>query len=298
MGQNKANHPIVWTVKDILQWTTERFTKKNFKTPRLDAEILLSKSLGKDRLYLYLNLDKPLTPGERKRMRNFVKRRLKLEPIAYITEEKEFYSTRFIIHNGVLVPRPETESLIDYSQTILSERKDDQICILDLCSGSGIIGITLRSIFKNSIVFMIEKDNDSIKTSSSNLELTGFLDILLLKADLKHLPVLPVNEFTLIVSNPPYISEHDMQNLSPEIRLYEKNTALYGGCDGCAFLPHIYCIVSNFLKHDGFALIEFPRKQIETAKNKLKDWTGLQFFDNIYDHGKNVQGFAIKHRGK
>lgn len=292
----RSSKESLWTIREILNWTKKKFTQMQFNTPRLDAEILLSKALNKDRIYLYINMDKPLTAQERELMRQFVKRRLKYEPIAYIIGKKEFYSINFNIDNGVLIPRPETESLIEASRKLLSDRLNENINILDLCSGSGVLGITLKSIFPESTVYLIEKNTTAIKNTLKNISDLSLKDIIVLKADIKQLPFKHSGIFSLIISNPPYINKKDMKFLSPEIKLYEDPESLYGGDDGCHYIPYIYDIVKNQLSSNGFCIIEFPYKQFKNAFSILKNWTNLKFYDNILDYGNNIQGFIINLR--
>ncbi len=284
------------TVREILDWTTRAFQQKAFGTPRLDSEILLSMALKKDRLYLYLNLDKPLSEQERNRMRDYVKRRLNNEPVAYITGEKEFYSISFSVLKGVLIPRPETESLIETARQFIQNNAEKRPSILDLCSGSGNIGITLKTLFPDSIVTMVEMDQTAVSNTLLNIKKADSNNVLLLRADIRNLPMDSSAVFDIIISNPPYISSGDMEGLSPQIKLYEKPEALYGGYDGCKFIPHLYATASENLINEGFMIIEFPYKQFDDALMKLKKFAKLEFYDNIRDYGNNIQGFVIKKR--
>ncbi len=286
----------LWTIRKILKWTKESFASKGILTPRLDAEVLLSKAIENDRVYLYLNMDRPLSRLERKRMREFVRRRLNYEPVAYIIGEKEFYSIALSILKGVLIPRPETESLIEISKQLIADLNYQDLFILDLCSGSGNIGISIKSLFPDSIVLMADKDEVAIKNSVINLKRTEKDDIGVIKADIKMMPFRAESKFSLIISNPPYISAYDMDLLSPQIRLYEKPQALYGGVDGCSFIPFLFSIAETNLITGGFMVLEFPYKQFDNALENLKRFTYLEFYDKITDYGNNIQGFIVRKR--
>ena len=255
---------MLWTISSVLKWTIEYFQRLKLDSPRLDAEILLSYALGKSRIYLYSHFDEPLEKLELTSYHEFVDRRSKGEPVAYITGQKEFFTIPFLIENGVLIPRPETEELVAIVTNLLKDR--ESVEILDLCTGSGCIALSILKFLPNSKATAIDLSDKAIEISNKNsarLDLQDRIEIL--KGDLFE-PIDPDKKFDAIVSNPPYIPQKDLENLPIDVKKFEPTLALDGGIDGLDFYRKIANESKNFLAADGFIAVEIGIAQSEKVE--------------------------------
>lgn len=240
------------TVLEILKLATEYLEKFEIENARLNAELLLSDVLNCKRLELYTNFDKPLKEDELQKYREFLKRRAKGEPLQYITGKTNFFGLEFTVSPGVLIPRPETELLVE--EVINAFEKDFPLHILDVCSGSGNIGITLAKHFPRSFVTCVDISEKAIEIGKLNSEKLKVKNISFQLMDI--LNQVPEGEiFDVIVSNPPYVSEKKKETLQKEVRLYE---------------PHIALFVENEM--------EYYKRIVEFSEDLLKDM-GKIFFE-------------------
>jgi release factor glutamine methyltransferase len=214
-----------WTVLKILQWTTDYFRDKGIESPRRDAELLLGSSLGLDRVGLYLHFDRPLEESELTAYRALIVRRAKREPLQYILGETEFWSLSFSVSPAVLIPRPDTEVLVEEALRLVDGGR-----ILDVGTGSGVIAVALARELAEADVVALDISPAALAVAGGNARRNGVdARITFLEGDLAHLPEGP---FDLIVSNPPYIPAADVDGLMPEVRDFEPRQALDGGDDG------------------------------------------------------------------
>ncbi|MBM3298657.1 MAG: peptide chain release factor N(5)-glutamine methyltransferase, partial [Deltaproteobacteria bacterium] len=209
--------PERWTVKQILEWTASYFKNRGIRAPRLDAEVLLAHALGTDRLYLYLNLDIPLLPEERGAYRELVRRRAAREPVAFIVGKKEFWSIPIKVVPGVLIPRPETELLVE---AVIEEiHPIDSPRILEIGTGCGAVAVAVLREQPSARVLATDTNTRALVLTSANAEAAqvqkGSLD--LLASDLFS-AIRGGTEFDVICSNPPYIPSDMVPGLEPEIR--------------------------------------------------------------------------------
>ncbi|MBM2838015.1 MAG: N5-glutamine S-adenosyl-L-methionine-dependent methyltransferase, partial [Deltaproteobacteria bacterium] len=247
-----------WTVLKIIQWTTEYLKGKGIDNPRLDSEVLLAHLLKLDRVGLYLNFDRPLSKDELSSFREIVKRRGSREPLQYITGHQEFWSLDFKVTPDALIPRPETEILVEEalkavrgsefrvesSGPINSKPKtQNSKLILDLCTGSGCIAISLAHELKDAVVHAIDASEAALSIARENAEKNGVRDrVIFLQGDLYEALTSHVSRLTsydIIVSNPPYINNIDIPNIQPEVRDYEPRMAVDGGTEGLDFYKRI-----------------------------------------------------------
>ncbi|MFH1138561.1 MAG: peptide chain release factor N(5)-glutamine methyltransferase [Pseudomonadota bacterium] len=228
---HRPNEP--WTVLRILRWTSGYLAEKGVDSPRLDAEILLADLLGLTRVQLYLNYDRPLVPEELAEYRARVKRRARREPAAYIIGKKEFYSLEFEIGTGVLVPRPETELLVDRALEFVRERHAGEGAILaaDLGTGSGALAVSLAANNPRIRVRAVDISPEALQTAKKNALRLGMDDrIEFFEGDL--LTPLAGLVFHFIIANLPYVPRAAFVDMAPEVREYEPHLALDGGDDG------------------------------------------------------------------
>jgi release factor glutamine methyltransferase len=264
-----------WTVLKVLQWTTEYFRGKGLEQPRADAEVLLAHTLGIGRVQLYLDYDKPLSPEELARFRGFIRRRAAYEPAQYITGKQEFWSLDFEVTPSVLIPRPETEVLVEKALEI---RGDRHCLVLDVGTGSGAIAVALAHERKGIRVIAADKSWSAIEVARRNAVRNAVAEqIFFVVTDLFN-AFEPRPLFDLIVSNPPYVSDTELLDLAPEIANYEPHSALRGGGkSGLALIRKILEEFHDYLKPEGSLLVEIGRGQAEILEEGILAELGGKF---------------------
>jgi release factor glutamine methyltransferase len=263
MSQMTRDDEAAWTILKLLSWTSDYFASRNIETPRTDAEILLAYSLSLRRIDLYVQHEKPLNQEELKRFRALVRRRALREPVAYIIGEKEFWSLALKVTPAVLIPRPETECLVEAALAILSTGGDSvPKRILDLGTGSGAIVLSLATERPRDVFAATDQSDAALSIARENAERHGVDSrIRFLRGDWFD-PIDPGEApFDLIVSNPPYIRRGDLENLQPEICRFEPAAALDGGPEGTECLAHIIALAPRHLRPSGFLLLEIGHDQ-------------------------------------
>ncbi|MCK6596865.1 MAG: peptide chain release factor N(5)-glutamine methyltransferase [Bdellovibrionaceae bacterium] len=268
-------------LKEVLDKTINFFKQKSFETPRLDAELLLAYGLGIERIQLYLKFDQPLKEVELEKLREFVKRRSQGEPLAYIVGEKEFYKSTFKVTPAVLIPRPETETLVELAIEFLgnlSLDKTEDLKVLDLASGSGCIGISLAKEYPQAQIFAVEKSAEAIdilrQNANSILETetqSRFTSLLVDAENSEQILGQIGSSFDLIISNPPYIEKNDPE-LSGEVLKFEPSMALFADERGLYFILSWAKKYFQALKPKGIFLFEIGYKQGEELKSRVNEW--------------------------
>ena len=229
-----------WTIVDILKTTTEYFTQKAIENPRLNAEMLLAHLLDMRRVQLYLEYDRPLADEELNRYRDFVSRRAKNEPLQYITGTAAFMGMDFKVTPHVLIPRPETELLVEKVLALQESLKEPKI--LDIGTGSGIIAVSLARLYPGARLTGVDISSAALKTAAENaaaLLQPGDISPHWMNRDITSAWE-GDNSFDIIVSNPPYIRLDEMETLPPEVREHEPRPALTDEGDGLSFYHRIF----------------------------------------------------------
>ena len=249
----------VWTVLDLLRWTTDHFASRGIDTPRLDAEVLLAYALECDRLSLYLEYEKPVEEPERAQFRELVQRRADERiPVALLTGTREFWSLSFEVTPDVLVPRPETETLV----TAALERLPDaeaELRVLDVGTGSGAVALALASERPKARVVATDISAAALAVAGRNAERLGLADrVVFAEGDL--FEPLAGERFDLVISNPPYIGRGEAESLAPELR-HEPESALYAGADGLEVLRRLVAEASDHLEAGGVLALEIDPRQ-------------------------------------
>lgn len=255
-----------WTIRDLITWTTGHFSKHGISSPRLDAEVLLGYCLGWDRVKLYVNFDKPLLPAELAAYREVVKRRVSREPVAYIIGRKEFYSLSFKVSPAVLIPRPDTELLVETAISLLKDRpaEGNALSICDIGTGSGAILLALGHHCRDATLWGTDISEDALALARENAEQLGLSTrTSFIRADI--LPDWSAGErcFSCIISNPPYIPRADIASLEPEINKFEPRVALDGGDDGLTLYRRIISRSWEFLDENGIICLEIGEEQAD-----------------------------------
>jgi release factor glutamine methyltransferase len=269
---------VTWTTLSVLDWTTQRFTDAGIAAARLEAQLLLAHVLGCSRVQLYTGFDKPLADAELAGYRELIKRRLSGEPVAYLLGEQEFWALPFWVDASVLIPRPDTETLIEVARSIRPEPKT----ILDLCTGSGAIAVSLAKELPGAHVVATEISPEAASTAKRNAERNGVV-VDVRTGDL-FAPVAG-DRFDLICANPPYIASPVLPTLSPEVRR-EPAVALDGGPDGLAFYDRICADAREHLVPGGALVVEHGFDQADAVRTRLVA-AGFERITLVHDLGKN-----------
>ncbi len=259
----------IWTVKKILDWTNQFFTEKQVPEARLSAEWLLADVLSCRRIELYLQFDRILTTDERATFREFVKRRAAREPVQYILGETEFYGYPIKVTPDVLIPRPETELLIDFAIEYFQTNQDIAKLILDIGTGSGCIAIALAKRLAGASVSAVDISEAALAVAKTNAALNA-ADIHFHHADFLKMDNVSNKKFSVIVSNPPYVAEIDWPGVQPEVRNFEPKTALLAGKDGLDFYRQLIPQLKNWLSPNGAVFLEVGYNQAAAVEKMLK----------------------------
>ena len=280
------NAKKVWTIKDVLLWTSEYFKKNDIQSAQLNAEMIIAKVLNCSRMELYLKYDKPLNLIERKEIRNLVKKRATHYPIQYLLGETEFYGYKFLVDEGVMIPRPETEILVDAVISYIKQSNNDQWNILDIGTGTGIIPISIYKYFKNKEINMqflaIDISETALENVRKNIAFHKIKNIQIVKSNLFE-NLTDGMKFDIIISNPPYISAKEMESLQKEIREYEPKTALLGGENGLIYYQNILEKADNFLNQYGKVFFEIGANQKDDME-KIIHHLDYKLIDIIKDY--------------
>ena len=256
---------------------------KEISSCELDSEILLSKVLNCRREDLLINLDNKIEQKKINEFKNLIKRRLAKEPIAYITEKKEFWSKDFYVNKNTLIPRPETEILVEKLVKIFDNRA---ISILDIGVGSGCIIISLLNELKKSTGIGVDISKNALVVAKKNLGQHKLLNKV--KLYRKSFTELHHKKFDLIVSNPPYIDHHKIKNLQEDIKNYEPLIALDGGNDGLDVIKKVIYKARVILKINGILALEIGNGQFKRVKKILKR-NNFRVKENIKDFNNNIR---------
>ncbi len=261
--QNQPGHAETqWTILKLLQWTSSYFESQHVESPRASAEILLAHGLNLRRIDLYLRYDQPLSAAELTHYKALIKKRLNREPVAYITGAAEFWSLPLSVTRDVLIPRPETECLVEAVQKFLAaETAPAPRRILELGTGSGAIVLALASLFPQHRYYASDREPRAVEVARRNARRHAFDGRICFFAGDWLDPVKPAAGFDVIVSNPPYIRSDLIDRLQPEIARYEPRRALDGGRDGFKCIDRIVGAAHRFLKKGGRLYLEIGHDQ-------------------------------------
>jgi release factor glutamine methyltransferase len=256
-----------WTIRKLLTWTTQHFEKREVDAPRLTAEMLLAHVLKTTRVRLYVDIDRPLDKAELTAYRTLIERRLAGEPTQYLTGVREFYNRSFKVDPRVLIPRPETELLVEAALHALP--KDAPGTALDVCTGSGCIAISLAAERPQATVFATDLSPDACTLARENAQALGVAErVTVLHGDL-YAPLPPDARFDVVVSNPPYIASREIPTLSAEVRR-EPHMALDGGPDGLVLIRKVIEGARRVLKPGGLLAMEIGETQGAALKALLQ----------------------------
>jgi release factor glutamine methyltransferase len=300
---------MIWTLMNALQWSADFLKTKGSETPRVDAEWLLSSVLGFQRVELYTNFDRPLNDVEREKYRNFIRRRALGEPVAYILGEKAFAGLDFQVSPSVLIPRPETELLVEHVtraiQSALSEDPNRKIRILDAGTGSGCVAISVAKWWLEKVVptgqtssgasllvdaWDVSEDALAVAATNSRRHGTGDL-VRFIKSDmLDPDSYSKADSWDFIVSNPPYIGDAEFSQLSPGVKDFEPRLALWGYPDGLYFYQQLAQFARRSMAEQGKLFLEIGCQQGDSVKRLLESngWASVRVELDYARHPRNV----------
>jgi release factor glutamine methyltransferase len=273
------------TVLESINLSAQYLTQKGIESSRINAELLLADILDCKRLDLYLSFDKPLGNQEIEKYRDYIKRRGNFEPLQYITGKVDFYGIELKVNSSVLIPRPETELLVENILKVLS--RDKESTILDIGCGSGNITIALAVNLASSKFISTDCSDEALKVAKENAEKYSVAGNIkfekhnILKEDLNNFP-----QFDIIVSNPPYVSREDFKSVQKEIRDYEPRSAVTDDSDGYTFFREITRKSFKKIKAGGKLFFEVAEGQSEGVteimkKNNFKNISVIKDYQNI-----------------
>ncbi len=251
-------------VFEIIKFGSNLLKENKIPAHILDSELLLAKTLDKTREEILINLNEKINEKNINVFKDLLKRRLNNEPVAYILGEKEFYSKRFEVDKTTLIPRPETEILVE---TIIKIYKERKITILDIGTGSGCIILSLLSSLKKSIGTGVDISKYAIQIAKKNAQNHNLFNRV--KFLNKSFEGIFSKKFDLIVSNPPYVENKDIKNLSDDIKRFEPRLALDGGKDGLDLIKKVIYKSKEILKYDGTLALEIGNEQIQKVSKIL-----------------------------
>lgn len=270
-----------WTIGRLLEWTTQYLTQKGIESPRLETQVLLAHALGCKRIELYTRFEE-LAPEEgRKQFRELIRKRLEGCPVAYLVGRKEFFSLEFEVNPSVLIPRPETECLVDDCLRLLRDREGPRI--LDLGTGSGCLAVAVAWKHKSAQVTAIDLNPEALAVASRNAVKHGVSDrIRFLEGDI-YSPLSTEEQFDVILSNPPYIRHDDLPKLSATVRDYEPRLALDGGADGFAVFDRLLEGAGEHLTPGGYLIVELALGQEAEARRRVEIRRGFALAPTLRD---------------
>jgi release factor glutamine methyltransferase len=276
--------PQAWTIETLLRWASDDFRTRGIENSRLDARVLLAHALGTNQTQLVIDAKRPLAPEELARFRELVKRRRQREPVAYLLGEREFYGRSFRVDKRVLIPRPDTETLIDVA---LARTQGCSLSMraLDLCTGSGCVAVTLARQRPTAYVHATDLSEDALVVARDNALRLGAYTVSFTAGDLFDALPAGCGPFDVIVSNPPYIATAEVETLDRDIKAFEPRLALDGGVDGLDLVRRIVALAPSRLAAGGTLAIEVGAGEAPDAA-KIFETRGFTSVTITRDYGR------------
>ena len=272
-----------WTIARVLAWAADDFKTRGLESPRLDAEVLLCEALATDRVKLIVESQRPLEPAELSRYRDLIKRRRSGEPIAYILGRREFFGLQFRVDRRALIPRPDTEALLEVA---LARTREHYMFgnALDLCTGSGCVAIAFAKQRPTWRVTALDASEEAIALAVENATRLGAVFGIRFGVGDLTAPLAESERFDVITANPPYIPSADIASLDPGIRDFEPRAALDGGADGLAIVRRVVTESAPRLVPGGILAVEVQYDQSDRVA-ELFEQAGLSEIERRRDYG-------------
>jgi len=275
----------LWTIGKLLTWTSDYFKKNQIEEPRLSAELLLAHALGATRMALYTRYEEAPAPAQIEQFRALVKRRKEHEPVAYLTGKAHFYSMELSVSPDVLIPRPDTETLVEHAITAIRPC-GAEARLLDLCTGSGCAALAIVKSCPDVQVTAVDISSPALAIAHKNAQSLGLADRVTFKQGDLFAALHPgTTAFHVITANPPYIPTAQIDSLAPEIARHEPRLALDGGNDGLQIIKRIVEDAPRYLLPGGLLLME-------TAFNQTEDCARLIAAGGRFDQPRIIRDAA------
>jgi release factor glutamine methyltransferase len=292
MSQNEP-----WTIGRLLTWTTDYLQKHQSESPRLDAELLLAHALDCQRIQLYTRYEELVDEATRNRFRDLVKRRAEGTPVAYLLGRREFYSLNFTVTPDVLIPRPETEFAVIAVLDHLKERAADAPPrVVDVGTGSGAIAVSVAKYAPQATVMAVDVSPAALAVARTNAEHHGVAErMAFIESDL--FSAVPTAEpFDVVVSNPPYVSAAEYEQLSPEVKNFEPKLALVGGEKGTEIIARLIPQAAERLVPGGWLILEISPMIADAVVSLLQadgHWEAVQVTKDLAQLARIVQARRV-----
>ncbi len=263
-----------WKIIDLLKTVSQFLQEKGIENPRLNAELLLGKVLNLNRVHLYLQFERPLTPPELAAYRELVRRRAKHEPLQYILGETEFMGLTFRVNPHVLIPRPETELLVEETLKLQNAFNSSGVKIVEVGSGSGCIAVSLAKHWPATHVYATDISDEALEVAGENARLNAVEErVTLVRHDFfSEWDVSLPKQMDIFISNPPYIRQDEMESLPSEVKEFEPVFALTDGADGLRFYRRVFELIASRAIQPHFVLLEMSGTQAEKIVDLSKQF--------------------------
>lgn len=272
----------IWTVLSLIQWATGHLKSKGFEEARLNVELLLAHIFHIPRIGLYTSFDRPLNESELAEFKALLRRRLAHEPVQYILGETEFMGLPFWLNSSVLIPRPETELLVERAVGLITQSGKAGLDVLDIGTGSGNIAVATAVLSPSVKVTSVDISEPALELARKNAERHGTRNLTFVHADVLS-EFLPGRKFDVIVSNPPYVSLKEFETLQPEVRDFEPRLSVTDEGNGFRFITRISEVASEKLQPQGVLLIELAYNQAQQAREIVRQF-GLDDIHMLRDY--------------
>lgn len=256
---------VPWTVLGLMRWSGQYLDSKGVERGRLDAEHLLAHVLGVDRMRLYLDFERPLAPEELERFKPLLLRRARREPLQYIVRRAAFRELELEVGPDVLIPRSETEELVEHVLHWARAQGRTDLTALDVGTGSGAIALSLAAEGPFGEVVATDISDEALETAARNAHACGLAERVRFRSGSLFAPLAEDEAFDVVVSNPPYVTEGELEGLQPEVRNWEPRSALVAGADGLAVLGPLVREASGHLRPGGLVAVELSPSQAEAV---------------------------------
>ena len=289
MNSVKKEDGKLWRIIDVINWGVDYFENKSLENPRLEIEVFLQHIFDCKKIDLYINFENKVSAPDLNTLKGYIKRRLRNEPSQYIVGKSNFYGRDFYVDNNVLIPRPETEILINACIEFLSMKDNPEI--IDIGTGSGCIGITLAKEIPSSNVIAIDCSEKALAVAEKNAKNIGIKNIDFVKSDfLKQTIDLRAD---LLVSNPPYIPDEDISTLMADVKEYEPIEALTDNLDGLQFYRVFSKRFDRMIKIDGALIVEVGKDEHPLEAKKIIKQSGNVNIEMINDYNGDIRVLKV-----
>ena len=280
----------VWRIIDLIEWGEDYFKQHKFDSPKQEIEWLLCDLLDHKRVDLYINFEQKVPNDKLALLKKWIKKRLKRMPLQYITGVTEFYGNKYFLNEDVLIPRPETERLVDISLECINKLSHPRI--LEVGTGSGCISISIALMRGDAKILSIDISQNALNKAEENSDYHKTNNVKFLNLDF--LKEIPSERFDIIVSNPPYIPLEEMKNIMIDVKEYEPEIALTDFNDGLVFYDRFADLGSKLLKKEGWMVLEVgiddhPEKVAKLFKSK-----GYSNIELVSDYNKDKRVLTVK----